>query len=389
MMAARAATLVRAAPGAAAAPLQVGTGLVPVVAMDPTGTAYVAWQSASAIGFCRLPRDARACDVRVDLPYEREFSGSHVLHLLRRADGVLLLVLSTDRGASTGGETVLYLSSDGGASWAGPTIVAGGSDSFDDVALTADGFSLMTVSAKISQLTFQQTPLSGGETRTLELGDGMADYPDVVTMPDGRVLVTWYHSGEGTGWRVFGGGDPFDLNAWGALHLEPSSGDKHRLVSGPRGVFLLYQRSPATQNLPPWPPAWAIRAFDTKRLRWRAPRFASGDRFMYGRPDFAQDGGGRLHIASATAGGPSTYGCVVYTRTGRKRSQWFGPTTVLFRTKVPQRLPVAARLAVAPDGKGIVAWTDKEDGIWVLPLKRKRGRARTIDSYDTPNCERL
>jgi hypothetical protein len=208
-------------------------------------------------------------------------------------------------------------------------------------------------------------------------------------MPDGRPLLVWYHSGEGIGWRVFGGGDPFDLNAWGALHLEPSSGDQPRLAVGPRGVFMLYQRSVGTQNLPPYPEAWAIRAFDTKRLRWRKPRFAAGDRFMYGAPDLAQDGGGRLHIASATSGGPSTYGCVVYTRTGRKSSQWFGPTTVLFRTKVPQRLPIVARLAVAPDGKGIAVWRDKEDMLWVTALKQKKGRAHTIKTFRKPNCEKL
>jgi hypothetical protein len=388
LFAALVATLALAAPAGAATPLNVGTGKVPVVAMDPAGTAFIAWQTDATLGFCRLPRNAKACDVRVDVPYAFD-GGLNRLHLVRRADGLLLIVLSSDDDLSLGGETRLFLSGDAGVTWTGPASIATGSYGFDHVALTADGYSLMTVSAKIDELTFQQAPLAGGGTRTLELGDGLVDDADVIALPDGRPLVVWYHSGEGIGWRVYGGGDPLDLNAWGALHLEPASGDEPRLASGPRGTFMLYQRSPASQNLQPFPTPWAVRAFDAKRNRWRAPRQAGGDRFLYGSPDFEQDGGGRLHAAEATAGGSSTYGCVVYTRTGRKSSQWFGPTTVLFRTKVPQRLPSNAQLGAAPDGKGIVAWTDREDGIWVLPLKQKRGRARTLHTYDKPNCERL
>jgi hypothetical protein len=388
LLATVAATLAIAAPAGAAAPLNVGTGKVPVVAMDPAGTAFIAWQTDTTIGFCRLPRRAQACDARAELPFAYEFSGGHRLHLVRRDDGALLLVLSRNREASSG-ETVLFASADAGASWSGPAVIAGGSYGFDHVALTGDGGSLMTVSGSIDRLTFQRTPLGGGETRTLELGDGLVADPDVMTLPDGRVLLVWYHSGEGIGWRVFGGGDPFDVNAWGAPRLEPSSGGQPLLVKGRRGVFLLYQRSSITQNVTARIAPWALRSFDAKRNRWRAPRQAGGDRFVYGDSDFEQDAGGRLHIASATAGGPTKWGCVVYTRTGRRSSQWFGPTTVLFRTRDPQRLPSFARLGVAADGKGIVAWTDKQDGIWVQSLKQKPGRARTLAAGRKPNCERL
>ena len=44
----------------AAAPLTVGTGNHPRVAVDANGTAHIAWIGAG-LAYCRLPRGAQAC----------------------------------------------------------------------------------------------------------------------------------------------------------------------------------------------------------------------------------------------------------------------------------------------------------------------------------------
>ena len=56
------------APPAAAEPVVLGVGVQPSVAIDPAGTAYVAWlggeSSDKTLQFCRIPCGAAACDVR-------------------------------------------------------------------------------------------------------------------------------------------------------------------------------------------------------------------------------------------------------------------------------------------------------------------------------------
>ena len=54
----------------AATPFNVGTGLTPNVAVDSTGAGHVVWQIDDAgdrIGYCRVPKNATACDVAPEL----------------------------------------------------------------------------------------------------------------------------------------------------------------------------------------------------------------------------------------------------------------------------------------------------------------------------------
>src|SRR5690349_5198481 len=56
---------------AGAAPLTMGNGHKPGVAVDAAGTAYIAWfgpeSLTTSLQFCRLPRGASACDVKTTL----------------------------------------------------------------------------------------------------------------------------------------------------------------------------------------------------------------------------------------------------------------------------------------------------------------------------------
>ena len=90
----------------------------------------------------------------------------------------------------------------------------------------------------------------------------------------------------------------------------------------------------------------------------------------------------------ADTGGAGLTNCVLYTRTGPRRSSWFGKTTVLFRTISSDREPVFTRVGAAPDGRGFAVWQDKGGQMWATPLRQARGKYRPrVDSRATaPAC---
>jgi hypothetical protein len=67
-----------AADARAAAPLTIGSGHKPGLAVDPQGTAYLAWYgdepTGASLHFCRLPRGASACEGQATIPAD---GGSH------------------------------------------------------------------------------------------------------------------------------------------------------------------------------------------------------------------------------------------------------------------------------------------------------------------------
>ena len=66
-------------------------------------------------------------------------------------------------------------------------------------------------------VNFRNAPFTGGETRALNLlfGDEPPSSADMVLLSDGRIVVI-FGDGERTRWRVFGGGDVYDINTWAA-----------------------------------------------------------------------------------------------------------------------------------------------------------------------------
>ena len=190
-----------------------------------------------------------------------------------------------------------------------------------------------------------------------------------------------------TGWRVFNGGDPLDVNAW-PTHGVLNGVRGAQLVTGPRGVFLLHRNGSNGQKLLDLPPA-SIRSFDTKRLRWRAARGALADDQVFAQSDLSEDASGRLHIVASNAdyGG---LGCVMYARTSTKSSSWFGRTTILYFTRSKSRMPSGATAVAAPDGRGFATWTDTSGRAWAMPLKQAKGKYHPIrKGPNRPTCGAL
>jgi hypothetical protein len=53
---------------AQAAPVDLGVGSDPSAAIDPAGTAHIVYDASGGETYCRLPRNAKACDVLTPLP---------------------------------------------------------------------------------------------------------------------------------------------------------------------------------------------------------------------------------------------------------------------------------------------------------------------------------
>ena len=368
--------LVAAPPAVAQTPISLGAGEVASVSVDSAGTAHIAFDSGAGAGstYCRLPRKARACDVRSFLPLE----GAVGPHIFERGDGVLVLVVAASEG------TFARTSPDRGVTWSAPLAISPAGVAA--VALAPGEQSVFSVGYGTSVVNVRHLPFTGGETRALNVlfGDNPPFSADLTVLADGRVVVI-FGDGDRIRWRVFGGGDPYDINAWATSGVVEGVSDGE-LVGGPRGTYLFEHRSLAAQRTGSFAAPFAMRSLDSRRLRWRGARTFAADRSIFGSSTAIQDARGRLHVVGNTPGAGITT-CVLYTRTSARRTSWFGKTTVLFRTRENDRTPQAVRVGAAPDGRGFAVWQDKVGQMWATPLRQARGKYRPrANQNDRPAC---
>jgi hypothetical protein len=382
------------APARAARALDLGPGAAPSAVIDAAGTAHIVWSTPDGAAYCRLPRNAQACDVRTAMPLA---DASGAPYIVRRSDGVLIVVQSTDyqQPAFPTGATWIQASLDSGATFSAPAPVAAGSQDLQAVLAAPDGQSLLTLDANTGGVFFQRAPFTGGETRELNVLapsddlDGDFAAAQEALLPDGR-MMTVVDGIKSVYWRFFGGGDPFDINAWAAQGR--LTGDSEAdVASGPRGTYVLLHRSPAVQRLSPRAP-YALRSYDAKRARWRPTQSAGADFRPFGSAALAEDAKGRLHVVSADDD-VIHVGCVVYSRTSTRRSSWFGRSTTLYRTHARGHFPQHADVAAGADGRGVAVWDEGSAGstgegdVWVTPLRQAHGRYRPIaNPFNRPVC---
>jgi hypothetical protein len=382
VFAAVAASLAIAAPAAAAPrPIDLGPGTAPSQVADPAGTAHMVFRSApdDGIVYCRLPRGARACDVRTALPIG---GVAQYYDIYRRADGVLIAVQTVKDDSylpldGQGGTLWASVSADNGTTFSAPAPIAGGIDDFHPAGLAPDGQSLMLMYDDAEGILLRRAPFAGQDARTLNVEDtqGTSAGASFAALPDGRALVAHTTLDDVVAWRLYAGGDLLDANAWPVRGVVTGARGTW-MVTGPRGVFLRTTNAYSTQYLPGAAPV-ELRAFDTKRLRWRKPRGAMTDQQVYNGSAVAQDAGGRLHVAVYNAG-LGGLGCIVYARTGTKSSQWFGRSTRLFLTRSKNNMPDGVAIAAGSRGSGFATWSDATGHAWATPLRQAKGRARTI-----------
>ena len=226
---------------AAAAPVDLGPGRAPDVALDALGTAHVVLetgeQGALGVDYCRLPRRATGCEVRTALPLP---AGEGRPRILRRADG--LLIVAASRNVGTSWATFVLISADGGTTWSAPAVVGTALWSIAAIELTPDGQALDTLHVgSTTGHELQRIPLAGPpETRTIRLEDpNWAAHP-ALALVDGT--TAYLRDGNGHGplrQRTFAGGDLYAPAAWPARRFGPRAEFLPDAATGPRGTWLV------------------------------------------------------------------------------------------------------------------------------------------------------
>src|SRR3954451_975543 len=205
-----------AEPARAATPLALGQGDSAKVALDPAGTAHIVFKSIESpdgATYCRLPRGARACDIRTFLPLDDPKQGPLIFR--RPADGALIVVQSNwEHPPDTLrlGTTWARYSFDNGATWQGPVVLATGSWDVTAAALAVDGQSVFTLYPGAPEgVFFQRAPLAGGGGNvgiTLEPPSsdtfGTSNGAELAGLADGRLMET-NERHDGVNWRFFTG----------------------------------------------------------------------------------------------------------------------------------------------------------------------------------------
>jgi len=338
--------LLLGAPARAATPLTIGTGHKPGVAVDPAGTAYIAWygpeSTVTSLHFCRLPRGASACDLSTTIAAP----GTTLSRPFVTVDGATVRVV-TYRYGLTGArfdQIWQFTSADGGATFDGGHAI--GVVPFDE-AVRGPGDTLSVVtSAFFEGLVVQNVPLDGssaGESRGVLSSDHVYNGTIGLVNPATPLAVFADASGNAQLRRFAGPGSLNDPSAWMPA-ADIGYADYPRLAGGPAGLFLL---SGTQQN------ALTVRKYNGTTFTAGTTIAAQGDD---AQAHLTEDPGGRLH---AVYGRGTATGLELDYATSDDGVRWrSGPLLVQ-----PATAGVGAlRVAAAADHVGVVAWETASDG---------------------------
>jgi type IV secretory pathway TrbD component len=330
--------LLLAAP-AGAAPLTIGTGHKPGVAVDAAGTAYLAWygpeSNITSLNFCRLPRGAGACDVRTTITAP----GTTLSRPFVTVDGATVRVVSYRYGL-TGArfdEIWQFTSADGGATFdAGHPV---GIAPFDEAARGPGDTLSVATNAVSTGLAVQNVPLDGSTAGASE-AILSADHPynGTVALAAPGTLVAVFADASGNA-QVRTSAGPFNDAAGWTPPVDIGYADYPRLAGGPSGLFLL---SGTQAN------ALVVR-------KWNGTTFGAGLKIVDVADDanahLTQDPAGRLHAVYSRG---TAAGLELDYATSDDGTRWrSGP--VLTGAGANQGIG-SLRAAVAPDHLGVAAW---------------------------------
>ena len=236
------------------------------IAVDPAGTAHIAWTTDTPgdapefIVYCRVPRGATRCMKTAQFPHRDPVT--HGAQVVLSRDGSELWLINV------WGDTKYGIHSpDGGETFEAPVALASpDSLSWFDATLGPGDFSISLTG--IGHPTcllcdagyFQVSPVDGETTTGFGLGED-ATAPSV-GFPDPTSPIIVYSNEGGPVLRVWNGsGDYNDLGNWSPEIATEAAGD---LASGPRGVYVLHETGPY-----PW--EYAVRRYNPLRRSFGLP----------------------------------------------------------------------------------------------------------------------
>jgi hypothetical protein len=301
----------------------------------------------------------------------------------RPQDGLLVIVAGREDSRDDPDDSVWAFTSADGVAWSGPAPIGLGLSAVDAAVLTADGQAVDLLRAETGGNLFQRAPLAGPPSAALlNLSSTPAGTTsrftadgDMVRMADGRTLAFLGSSGEGFGYRILSGADPFadaSWRPWPAARVTREWNDP-RGAAGPRGAYVMYGVHILDQVYGDAPQV--VRRL--RRSRWGRPRGVFYE-VTANTSDaaLAQDAKGRLHAAVVGYAGGGRRSCIAYARTSRRR--WFSRAVSVHQTVKAADEPGRVRLAVGPSGRGVVAWATRgrPSAARVQRLRAGRGATR-------------
>ena len=226
-------------------PIAVGSGYNAGVAVDPAGTAYIAWvgpeRDVTSLQFCRLPRGGTACDAKLVIATE----GTSLSRPFVVVEGMTVQVLSYRYGL-TGGDfasVFLFTSNDGGRSFdAGRRV---GTVPFTAAALGPGRTVSLTTHAYQNGTVYQAVPLDPGAPAAAAEAMLSATHPYSGAVGlEGTTPVVAFATGSGDAQvrSYLGTGDRNSAASWSPAR-DIGKGDRMHLAGGSRGLFLLAQGS--------------------------------------------------------------------------------------------------------------------------------------------------
>ncbi len=353
-----------AVPASAATPFDLGTGREPQVAVDPGGVGHVVWQITDGddrIGYCRVPKNAAACDVTHELSFPPNGSTSPVgqgsPQVFAPSATKVVIVGACFRcgtGSDSRDRSFRWISSSGGSLFPAAVEVANSLDPDGDGAYVGTGDVVIGIGSSTSGgARVLAGPTSLTTTPVAVLAGGHPYSPSVVRVPGHSQLVAAASSLDAVSYSVFSGAlTPANINNaanWSGAQppTVPVNDDESSLGAGGAGVFLAFKRFIPNDN------QVIVQRYDPATKAFGAPVAIEGpssiDNHSADYTDMAVDNagphviwrtlfdGGRLRYRRSTDGGAS-YGPVLNIAT---RDTYFDP-----------------QIAVAPDGNsGFAAWT--------------------------------
>lgn len=338
------------AASAHAAPVLLGEGNEPGVAVDAAGTAYVAWVGNGAdptsLNFCRLPRGAGACDISSVLPVP----GTSLTRPFVSVSGSRVQVYTYRYGMSGPHfSTVLRLrSTDRGATFDAGT-EAGTVAFFDAVMGPGDTVSMIADNSSI----FQNIAGDGSGGRVEQEAHLADDHPYApsVGFVDAATPIAVFANGSGAAQfrRYSRSGSLNDAASWTPAQDFAAVASYPRLASGPAGLFL--QSDDVNGNM-------VVQKFDGSTFGTPVPIPGAPHELTGGSKDIFQDAAGRLEVVwpfGDAAGTHIGYGVSddgTNWRTGTFES---GPNPADVA-----RNAGLMRLGIAPDHIGVAVWQSGE-----------------------------